>query len=116
MKRSISFFTPLKSKLTEDRRVDARFWNIVFLLLISFVFGQARAQVPPPPTGLIATPSNGQVNLLWTPNPIATSSNVYRMLQDTPTPTPTGTLSPTPTPQPIATVLASNPPAFQDLQ
>src|SRR5579871_70807 len=65
---------------------------------------------PAPPSGLaVAAPYDGEVNLIWTPNAVAsptvTAYFISRELVDltnTPTPNPTGT------PTPIATVLLSS--------
>lgn len=102
--------------------VKLGFGLLTFLTMVTVADSSVWAQ-PAPPSGLsVATPYDGEVNLIWTPaanaTPVVTAYFISRQLldlTDTPTPTPTGTLSPTPTPMAIATVLPGTP-GYQDFQ
>ncbi|HUO57648.1 MAG TPA: hypothetical protein VMV05_05675 [bacterium] len=96
------------------RRVHQK---LLWVLVTGLALGEGRAQ-PAPVTGLaVLAPYNGQVNLAWTPNPTATSYNVYRYLWDlTNTPTPYPSSTPVANLPASALPLNSGTPVFQDSQ
>jgi len=97
---------PFAKRTKEYRLIDRSSILYLFILFLGF-WGRAQAQVPPAPAFLAtALPLNGQVNLVWTPNAVATSYAVGRQLYCTPTDTPTGPVVPTATPLPTNTPLA----------